>query len=208
MEQGLLKNEKLVAVKKLTIGQSSKAKADFESEVKLISNVHHRNLIRLLGCCSKGPELLLVYEYMAKSSLDKFLFGDKRGTLNWKQRLDIIIGTARGLAYLHEEFHAWKLYEDDMLMELVDESLDPNEYKSEDVKKVIEIALLCTQSSVASRPTMSEAVVMLLSKGSQEYRPTRPTFIDATNKAKGDTSTSTASSKSYATVSVTEVSGR
>ncbi|KAF8398758.1 hypothetical protein HHK36_014616 [Tetracentron sinense] len=74
-KEGLLKNEKLVAVKKLTIGQSSKAKADFESEVKLISNVHHRNLIRLLGCCSKGPELLLVYEYMAKSSLDKFLFG-------------------------------------------------------------------------------------------------------------------------------------
>lgn len=73
--QGVLKNGNTVAVKKLMIGESRIAKASFESEVKLISNVHHRNLIRLLGCCNKGPELMLVYEYMANSSLDKFLFG-------------------------------------------------------------------------------------------------------------------------------------
>lgn len=47
----------------------------FESEVKLISNVHHRNLVRLLGCCTNGPERILVYEYMANNSLDRFLFG-------------------------------------------------------------------------------------------------------------------------------------
>ena len=76
-----MKNGKMVAVKKLAIGQSSRAKADFESEVKLISNVHHRNLIRLLGCCSKGPERILVYEYMANSSLDKFLFGKLNSSL-------------------------------------------------------------------------------------------------------------------------------
>ena len=51
-------------------------KDDFESEVKLISNVHHWNLVRLLGCCSKGQERILVYEYMANSSIDKFLFGN------------------------------------------------------------------------------------------------------------------------------------
>lgn len=73
--QGTLKNGKIVAVKKLVIGNSAKAKADFESEVKLISNVHHRNLVRLLGCCKKGTQLLLVYEYMSNGSLDKFLFG-------------------------------------------------------------------------------------------------------------------------------------
>ena len=73
--QGVLRNGNVVAVKKLAIAQSSRAKADFKSEVKLISNVHHRNLVRPLGCSSKGPELVLVYEYMANSSLDKFLFG-------------------------------------------------------------------------------------------------------------------------------------
>lgn len=75
LEQGTLKNGKMVAVKRLFIGQPNRAKADFKSEVKLISNIHHRNLIRLLGCCGKRSELLLVYEYMANSSLDKFLFG-------------------------------------------------------------------------------------------------------------------------------------
>ena len=45
--------------------ETSRAKADFESEVKLISNVHRRNLVRLLGCSRKCSEFLLVYEYMA-----------------------------------------------------------------------------------------------------------------------------------------------
>lgn len=54
---------------------TSRVKADFVTEVKLISNVHHRNLLRLLGCCSKGPELLLVYDYMGNGSLDKYLYG-------------------------------------------------------------------------------------------------------------------------------------
>lgn len=69
-----MKNGNIVAVKKLNIS-NNRAKTEFESEVKLISNVHHRNLIRLLGCCNKGSELLLVYEYMANGSLDKFLHG-------------------------------------------------------------------------------------------------------------------------------------
>ncbi|GJN20891.1 hypothetical protein PR202_gb08324 [Eleusine coracana subsp. coracana] len=73
--KGLLKNGKTVAVKRLIVMETSRAKADFESEVKLISNVHHRNLVRLLGCSRKGSEFLLVYEYMANGSLDKFLFG-------------------------------------------------------------------------------------------------------------------------------------
>ena len=76
IKQGTLKNGKVVAVKKLVLGKSNKMKDDFESEVKLISNVHHRNLVRLLGCCSIDQERILVYEYMANSSLDKFLFGN------------------------------------------------------------------------------------------------------------------------------------
>lgn len=69
-----MKNGTIVAVKKLNLS-SGRAKTEFDSEVRLISNVHHRNLVRLLGCASKGAELLLVHEYMANGSLDRFLYG-------------------------------------------------------------------------------------------------------------------------------------
>lgn len=72
--KGIIKNGDVVAVKRLAL-TTSKAKADFESEIRLISNIHHKNIIRLLGCSGKGSELLLVFEYMANGSLDKFLYG-------------------------------------------------------------------------------------------------------------------------------------
>lgn len=104
---------------------------------------------------------------------------------------------------------AWKLYESGDLIELVDESLDPNEYEQEEVKRIIEIALLCTQSTVAARPTMSEVIVLMLSKGPPLLQPTRPTFIDASSRVRGDISSSTGSSStSKATVSISQFSGR
>lgn len=104
---------------------------------------------------------------------------------------------------------AWKLYENGDLLRLVDESLDSDVYNPEEVKRVIEIALLCTQSTVAARPTMSEVVVLLLSRASPMLHPSRPTFIDAASRVRGDTSSSTGSSStSNATVSITRFSGR
>ncbi|KAL5225043.1 hypothetical protein ABZP36_011682 [Zizania latifolia] len=105
-------------------------------------------------------------------------------------------------------FKAWKLYENNNLIELVDKSLDPEEYNPEDVKRIMEIALLCTQSAVASRPTMSEVVVLLLTRNSSEFQPTRPTFIDATSRVRGETSSSSSSSASKATISITQFSAR
>ncbi|KAG4989584.1 hypothetical protein JHK85_032567 [Glycine max] len=282
--KGTMKNGKDVAVKKLLSGKSSKIDDEFESEVTLISNVHHKNLVRLLGCCSKGQERILVYEYMANNSLDKFLFGKRKGSLNWRQRYDIILGTARGLAYLHEEFHvsvihrdiksgnilldeelqpkiadfglakllpgdqshlstrfagtlgytapeyalhgqlsekadtysygivvleiisgrkstnvnvvdddieddyllrqSWTLYESGKHLELVDKTLNPNKYDPEEVKKVIGIALLCTQASPAMRPAMSEVVVQLSSNDLLEHmRPSMPIFFESNLRA-------------------------
>ncbi|XP_027931027.1 cold-responsive protein kinase 1-like [Vigna unguiculata] len=305
--KGTLKNGKIVAVKKLILGPSGKVDDQFESEVKLISNVHHRNLVRLLGCCSKGQERILVYEYMANKSLDRFLFGEGNDSLSWKQRYDIILGTAKGLAYLHEDFHvciihrdiktsnillddemqpriadfglarllpedqshlstrfagtlgytapeyaihgqlsekadaysfgvvlleivsgqknselradangefllqrAWKLYEENMHLELVDKKLDPAEYEAEEVKKVIEIALLCIQASAGARPTMSEVVASLKSKNSLgQTRPSMPVFVESNLRTRAaDTSTSTGSSTSNATASISMPSAR
>ncbi|KAK9062117.1 hypothetical protein SSX86_019302 [Deinandra increscens subsp. villosa] len=262
----------VVAVKKLRVG--FRAKKEFENEVNLNSNIRHRNLIQQLGWCSDGPELLLVLEYIPQGSLDKFLWGEKKGTLSWKQRSDIILGIARGLVHLHEEFHikiihrdikssnilldddfqpkiadfglarflsedqthvstgfagtmgytapeyatrgrlsekvdtysfgivalevisgrscsdvnysgpqieylldhAWQLYEKGIHIKLIDEAIDANEYQEDNVKKIIEIALMCTQL-VSLRPTMSEIYLMLSSEPRLEQREmSRPTY--------------------------------
>eukprot|EP01018_Ginkgo_biloba_P011266 Gb_28651 [translate_table: standard] len=100
--KGTIKNGKTVAVKKLSLGKSPRVVAEFEGEVKLISNVHHRNLV-------------------------------------------------------------WKLKKMDQLMEVVDEGMKEIGYPREEVLRVIQLALLCTQASVASKLAMSEVVAMLIS---------------------------------------------
>eukprot|EP00257_Ricinus_communis_P016162 XP_015574242.1 G-type lectin S-receptor-like serine/threonine-protein kinase At4g27290 isoform X1 [Ricinus communis] len=93
-----------VAVKRL--GQNSgQGLREFKNEVILISKLQHRNLVKLLGCCIQGEERMLIYEYMLNRSLDSLIFADEttRPMLNWQKRLDIIIGIARGLLYLHRD---------------------------------------------------------------------------------------------------------
>uniref|UniRef100_A0ACD5UWL3 Uncharacterized protein n=1 Tax=Avena sativa TaxID=4498 RepID=A0ACD5UWL3_AVESA len=101
---GKLDDGKKVAVKQLSVGKSGQGESEFFVEVNMITSIQHKNLVRLVGCCSEGTQRLLVYEYMKNKSLDKILFGgDGLPFLNWKTRHQIIIGIARGLQYLHEE---------------------------------------------------------------------------------------------------------
>eukprot|EP00253_Pinus_taeda_P031452 PITA_31452 len=101
--KGVLPDGREVAVKRLKIG-SRQGDAEFLNEANLVSRVKHRNLVKLLGCCVESSERLLVYEYLQNSSLDKIIFDTTKGhSLKWKERYEIIVGTARGLAYLHEE---------------------------------------------------------------------------------------------------------
>ncbi|XP_058733736.1 uncharacterized protein LOC131605396 [Vicia villosa] len=92
-----------IAVKRLS--QSSKqGMREFINEVKLIANVQHRNLVKLIGCCIQKHEKLLVYEYMANGSLDYLIFDrTKSQLLDWPKRFNIICGIARGLMYLHQD---------------------------------------------------------------------------------------------------------
>lgn len=78
--------------------------SNFFNEVNLISHVQHKNLVNLLGVSVDGPNKLLVYEYLPNKSLDRFLFDENMGkVLGWKRRFEIILGSASGLAYLHQE---------------------------------------------------------------------------------------------------------
>uniref|UniRef100_A0A2N9H9K5 non-specific serine/threonine protein kinase n=1 Tax=Fagus sylvatica TaxID=28930 RepID=A0A2N9H9K5_FAGSY len=74
---------------------------EFKTEVTVIGQTHHKNLVRLLGYCDEGEHRLLVYEFMYNGSLSSFLFGVIRPS--WQQRMQIALGIARGLMYLYEE---------------------------------------------------------------------------------------------------------
>lgn len=99
--KGTLPDRTLVAVKKITTF-GVQGKKEFCTEIAVIGNIHHINLVRLKGFCARGRLRFLVYEYMNRGSLDRALFG-KSLVLEWKERFDIALGTARGLAYLHSE---------------------------------------------------------------------------------------------------------
>ncbi|KAK3004614.1 hypothetical protein RJ639_019132 [Escallonia herrerae] len=95
-----LVSRNIVAVKRLgnVVQDGDK---EFKTEVNVIAQTHHKNLVRLLGFCNEADQRLLVYEYMSNGSLAGFLFGDTKPS--WDQRTHIALGIARGLSYLHEE---------------------------------------------------------------------------------------------------------
>lgn len=83
-----------------------KGHKEWLAEVQFLGIVNHPNLVKLLGYCSvdgeRGIQRLLVYEFMPNRSLETHLFGKTLPTLPWKTRLEVMLGAAEGLAYLHE----------------------------------------------------------------------------------------------------------
>ena len=126
--QGKLRSGIKIAVKKLE-ACSLQGLLEFQNEIQLIAKLQHKNLVKLLGCCTRGDqEKMLIYEYTENKSLDYFIFGKdhlfymcnvaysistvlinctsfadnvKGQHLNWSKRLHIINGIAQGLLYLH-----------------------------------------------------------------------------------------------------------
>lgn len=97
--KGVLPDNTLVAVKKI-INLGIQGQRDFCTEIAIIGNIHHINLVKLKGFCAQERQRLLVYEYMNRGSLDRTLFGNVP-VLEWQERVEIALGSARGLAYLH-----------------------------------------------------------------------------------------------------------
>ncbi|XBH57242.1 hypothetical protein VPH35_078884 [Triticum aestivum] len=94
---------KEVAVKQLKAG-SGQGEREFQAEVEIISRVHHRHLVSLVGYCIAGAsQRLLVYEFVANDTLERHLHGKDLPVMDWPKRLAIALGSAKGLAYLHED---------------------------------------------------------------------------------------------------------
>ncbi|TVU36603.1 hypothetical protein EJB05_18542, partial [Eragrostis curvula] len=99
--KGTLSNGQIAAIKRAQQG-SMQGAAEFKNEIELLSRVHHKNLVSLVGFCYEQGEQMLVYEYIPNGTLRDNLMGKGGIHLDWKKRLSIAIGSAKGLSYLHE----------------------------------------------------------------------------------------------------------
>ncbi|XP_040992256.1 probable serine/threonine-protein kinase PBL19 [Juglans microcarpa x Juglans regia] len=119
----------VVAIKKLN-EDGLQGHKQWVAEVQFLGVVEHPNLVKLIGYCAtdgrRGIQRLLVYEYMANKSLEDHLFSKARAALSWKTRLQIVLGAAQGLAYLHEGLEVQVIFRDFKTSNvLLDENFEP-----------------------------------------------------------------------------------
>ncbi|CAH9056267.1 unnamed protein product [Cuscuta europaea] len=111
VHKGVLPNGKEVAVKSLK-SNSGQGEREFQAEVEIISRVHHRHLVSLVGYCIAGPQRMLVYEFVPNGTLEYHLHGSGRPVMDFQTRLKIALGSAKGFAYLHEDCHPRIIHRD------------------------------------------------------------------------------------------------
>jgi len=111
VHKGILPNGREVAVKSLKSG-SGQGEREFQAEVEIISRVHHRHLVSLVGYCIADGQRMLVYEFVPNSTLEHHLHVNGQPVMDWETRLRIAVGSAKGLAYLHEDCHPRIIHRD------------------------------------------------------------------------------------------------
>ncbi|KAG5050742.1 hypothetical protein JHK87_002940 [Glycine soja] len=154
--KGVLPDGNTMAIKRLSFNTSQWAD-HFFNEVNLISGIHHKNLVKLLGCSITGPESLLVYEFVPNHSLYDHLSGCNFNI-----------------------FHpVWSLYGSNRLCDIVDPILDGN-YPEMEACKLLKIGLLCAQASAELRPPMS-VVVEMINNNHGITQPTQPPFLSCSS---------------------------
>ncbi|XP_062179761.1 proline-rich receptor-like protein kinase PERK8 [Phragmites australis] len=108
---GALGDGRRVAVKQLKVG-SGQGEKEFRAEVDIISRIHHRHLVTLVGYCVTENHRLLVYEFVPNKTLEHHLHEKGLPVMDWPKRMKIAIGAARGLTYLHEDCHPRIIHRD------------------------------------------------------------------------------------------------
>nr|CDM82387.1 unnamed protein product [Triticum aestivum] len=111
VHKGVLPDGTEVAIKQLRDG-SGQGEREFQAEVEIISRVHHKHLVTLVGYCISEDKRLLVYEFVPNNTLEFHLHGRRGPTMDWPSRLRIALGSAKGLAYLHEDCHPKIIHRD------------------------------------------------------------------------------------------------
>ncbi|KAI3445520.1 hypothetical protein Pfo_002185 [Paulownia fortunei] len=99
--KGTVASAQVVAIKRAQQG-SMQGALEFKTEIELLSRIHHKNVVSLVGFCYEQGEQMLVYEYISNGTLRDCLSGKSGFWLDWNKRLRIALDAARGLSYLHE----------------------------------------------------------------------------------------------------------
>ncbi|KAK7834320.1 cysteine-rich receptor-like protein kinase 3 [Quercus suber] len=166
--KGVLPDGKVVAIKRLFF--NTRQWVDhFFNEVNLISDIHHKNLVKLLGCSIAGPESLLVYEYVPNQSLHDYFSG-------CNLILNYYLCKNKTLSHL---IYVWNLYGIGRVCEAVDPALE-GQFQEEEASRLLQIGLLCVQASAELRPSMS-TVVKMLSDNHEIPQPTHPPFLNSSS---------------------------
>ncbi|TVU10173.1 hypothetical protein EJB05_43684, partial [Eragrostis curvula] len=152
-----------VAVKRLN-QRGLQGHKQWLAEVQFLGVLEHPNLVKLLGYCAvdteRGAQRLLVYEYMPNKSLEDHLFSRVNPPLSWNRRLQIILGAAEGLAYLHEGVEI-QFPPDSRSFRMIMDPRLRGEYSVKAAREIAKLADSCMLKNAKERPTMSEVVEVL-----------------------------------------------